>query len=59
MFIKAGLFGIDLNKPGSKEKVPEALGVVCGAVFLCTMVQLNLAPEVSDVLDPRPQQKFN
>ncbi|GFO32987.1 UDP-n-acetylglucosamine--dolichyl-phosphate n-acetylglucosaminephosphotransferase-like [Plakobranchus ocellatus] len=35
-FISANLFGIDLNKQ-TKKKVPEALGVVCGAVFLCTM----------------------
>ncbi|CAG5123607.1 unnamed protein product [Candidula unifasciata] len=39
MFIKANLYGIDLNKPvqNEKKKVPEALGVVCGAVFLATM----------------------
>ncbi|BFZ14153.1 hypothetical protein BsWGS_17192 [Bradybaena similaris] len=39
MFIKANLFGIDLNKPAQdeKKKIPEALGVVCGAVFLATM----------------------
>jgi len=33
MFIKAGLFGVDLNK-SSGEKVPEASGVVTGCVFL-------------------------
>ncbi|ESP04791.1 hypothetical protein LOTGIDRAFT_184756 [Lottia gigantea] len=33
MFIEAKLFGIDMSKT-SKQKVPEALGVVCGAVFL-------------------------
>uniref|UniRef100_A0A0B7AJS6 UDP-N-acetylglucosamine--dolichyl-phosphate N-acetylglucosaminephosphotransferase n=1 Tax=Arion vulgaris TaxID=1028688 RepID=A0A0B7AJS6_9EUPU len=40
MFIKANLFGIDLNKTvqnNEKKKIPEALGVVCGAVFLATM----------------------
>ncbi|KAK6173487.1 hypothetical protein SNE40_016928 [Patella caerulea] len=33
MFIKANLFGVDMSKT-TKKKVPEALGVVCGAVFL-------------------------
>ncbi|KAJ1519626.1 hypothetical protein ONE63_004899 [Megalurothrips usitatus] len=36
MFLKANLFGIDLNKQ-SKDKVPEALGVVTGSIFLVTM----------------------
>ncbi|XP_073949309.1 alg7 dolichyl-phosphate N-acetylglucosaminephosphotransferase [Choristoneura fumiferana] len=35
LFIKAGLCGIDLCKT-SKEKIPEALGVVSGCVFLVT-----------------------
>ncbi|XP_014274151.1 UDP-N-acetylglucosamine--dolichyl-phosphate N-acetylglucosaminephosphotransferase isoform X1 [Halyomorpha halys] len=35
-FIKANLFGIDLNK-NSKEKIPEAFGVVSGCMFLLTM----------------------
>lgn len=35
LFIKAGLGGIDLCKT-SKEKIPEALGVVSGCVFLVT-----------------------
>lgn len=35
MFIKANLYGIDLNK-SSGEKVPEATGVVTGQViYLC------------------------
>ncbi|XP_041988373.1 UDP-N-acetylglucosamine--dolichyl-phosphate N-acetylglucosaminephosphotransferase [Aricia agestis] len=33
LFIKAGLYGVDLCKV-SKEKIPEALGVVSGCVFL-------------------------
>lgn len=33
MFIKANLFGIDLNK-SSGDKVPEATGVITGCVFL-------------------------
>ncbi|XP_034195495.2 alg7 dolichyl-phosphate N-acetylglucosaminephosphotransferase [Osmia lignaria lignaria] len=36
MFIKANLYGIDLNK-NSGEKVPEALGVVTGCLFLITL----------------------
>ncbi|XP_063362030.1 UDP-N-acetylglucosamine--dolichyl-phosphate N-acetylglucosaminephosphotransferase [Cydia amplana] len=35
LFIKAGLGGIDLCKT-SKQKIPEALGVVSGCVFLVT-----------------------
>lgn len=33
MFINAGLKGKDIGKP-NKPEVPEAIGVVCGAVFL-------------------------
>ncbi|KAF2905694.1 hypothetical protein ILUMI_00478 [Ignelater luminosus] len=36
MFIKANLFGIDMSKRTS-EKVPEAIGVVSGCMFLVTM----------------------
>ncbi|XP_039273744.2 UDP-N-acetylglucosamine--dolichyl-phosphate N-acetylglucosaminephosphotransferase-like [Styela clava] len=36
LFVDANLFGRDMNKT-SKEKVPEALGVICGAIFLITM----------------------
>lgn len=35
--LKAGLSGLDMNKLGSKEgakRVPEALGLVSGVVFL-------------------------
>ncbi|XP_013187839.1 UDP-N-acetylglucosamine--dolichyl-phosphate N-acetylglucosaminephosphotransferase [Amyelois transitella] len=35
LFIKAGLFGIDLCKP-TKNKIPEAIGVVSGCIFLVT-----------------------
>ncbi|XP_005096228.1 UDP-N-acetylglucosamine--dolichyl-phosphate N-acetylglucosaminephosphotransferase isoform X1 [Aplysia californica] len=54
MFIKANLFGIDLNKPGSKEKVPEALGVVCGAVFLCTMFLFMPVPFYKQLAENTP-----
>uniref|UniRef100_A0A1B6CB88 UDP-N-acetylglucosamine--dolichyl-phosphate N-acetylglucosaminephosphotransferase n=2 Tax=Clastoptera arizonana TaxID=38151 RepID=A0A1B6CB88_9HEMI len=37
MFIKANLYGIDLNKT-SREKVPEAFGVVTGCIFLIALV---------------------
>ncbi|XP_043259666.1 UDP-N-acetylglucosamine--dolichyl-phosphate N-acetylglucosaminephosphotransferase [Colletes gigas] len=36
MFIKANLYGIDMNKSGG-EKVPEAFGVVSGCLFLITL----------------------
>nr|CAD7442647.1 unnamed protein product [Timema bartmani] len=36
MFIKAHLFGMDMSKT-SKDKVPEAQGVVSGCVFLVTL----------------------
>ncbi|XP_053613191.1 UDP-N-acetylglucosamine--dolichyl-phosphate N-acetylglucosaminephosphotransferase [Plodia interpunctella] len=35
LFIKAGLFGVDLCKP-TKNKIPEAVGVVSGCIFLVT-----------------------
>ncbi|XP_022815010.1 UDP-N-acetylglucosamine--dolichyl-phosphate N-acetylglucosaminephosphotransferase [Spodoptera litura] len=35
LFVKAGLFGIDLCKT-SKKKIPEAIGVISGCVFLIT-----------------------
>jgi len=40
-FLKAGLFGVDLNK-SSGEKVPEATGVITGCVFL--MITLLMIP---------------
>ncbi|CAH4037750.1 unnamed protein product [Pieris brassicae] len=36
LFINAGLYGVDLCKI-SKEKIPEAIGVVSGCVFLVTI----------------------
>ncbi|ELT97140.1 hypothetical protein CAPTEDRAFT_171012 [Capitella teleta] len=36
MFIKANLYGIDMSKT-SREKVPEAQGVICGAIYLIVM----------------------
>ncbi|KAK0178204.1 hypothetical protein PV328_002177 [Microctonus aethiopoides] len=36
MFIKANLFGSDMNKRNS-DKIPEALGVVSGCIFLITL----------------------
>ncbi|KAK3107213.1 hypothetical protein FSP39_009619 [Pinctada imbricata] len=36
MFIRVNLFGIDMSKQ-TKYKVPEAQGVICGAVFLVIM----------------------
>ncbi len=47
MFVKAGLFGIDLSKkrpppPAEPAKVPEATGVITGCIFL--MVTILLIP---------------
>ncbi|XP_026331518.1 UDP-N-acetylglucosamine--dolichyl-phosphate N-acetylglucosaminephosphotransferase-like, partial [Hyposmocoma kahamanoa] len=39
LFINAGLYGIDMCKT-SKNKVPEAIGVVSGCIFLVTSVLL-------------------
>lgn len=39
--LKAGLFGMDINKKGSKEgekKIPESLGLAAGVVFLVCIV---------------------
>ena len=36
-WLQAGLFGMDINKKGSREgekKVPESLGLASGVVFL-------------------------
>ncbi|KAK2580462.1 hypothetical protein KPH14_006204 [Odynerus spinipes] len=36
IFVKANLYGIDMSKKNS-QKIPEALGVVTGCIFLITM----------------------
>ncbi|KAK0042991.1 UDP-N-acetylglucosamine--dolichyl-phosphate N-acetylglucosaminephosphotransferase [Biomphalaria pfeifferi] len=53
MFLKANLCGIDLNKE-NKNKIPEALGVVCGAVFLCTMFLFMPMPFYKQLADNTP-----
>jgi len=56
MFIKANLFGIDLNK-SSGAKVPEATGVITGCVFL--MVTFLMIPmSYSDYLFQNNKQTF-
>jgi len=61
MFIKANLFGVDLNK-SSGEKVPEATGVITGCIFL--MVSFIMIPfTYSDYLleqttTPFPHSEF-
>jgi UDP-N-acetylglucosamine--dolichyl-phosphate N-acetylglucosaminephosphotransferase len=52
LFIKAGLYGRDLNKPPTKQEgadatqeqplVPEALGLVAAAVYLCGLCFFHL-----------------
>lgn len=39
--LKAGLFGLDINKKGSKEgekKIPESLGLASGVIFLVCII---------------------
>ena len=61
MFIKANLFGVDLNK-SSGVKVPEATGVITGCIFL--MVSFIMIPfTYSDYLleqttTPFPHSEF-
>jgi len=61
MFIKANLFGVDLNKT-TGEKVPEATGVITGCIFL--MISFIMIPfTYSDYLmeqnnTPFPHSEF-
>eukprot|EP00117_Sycon_ciliatum_P033503 scpid72565/ scgid25771/ UDP-N-acetylglucosamine--dolichyl-phosphate N-acetylglucosaminephosphotransferase; GlcNAc-1-P transferase; N-acetylglucosamine-1-phosphate transferase len=48
LFIKAHLFGRDLNK-SSDAKVPEALGVVAGMVFLVTRILYLVVSSISEL----------
>ncbi|XP_026501119.1 UDP-N-acetylglucosamine--dolichyl-phosphate N-acetylglucosaminephosphotransferase [Vanessa tameamea] len=50
LFINAGLFGIDLCKV-SKEKIPEAIGVVSGCVFLVTIFMFIPIVFGNDLMD--------
>jgi len=45
MFLKAGLYGVDLNKK-SGERVPEAVGVIVGCIFLM-LTLLSIPPAFS------------
>lgn len=47
IFVKANLFGRDLNK-NSDAKVPEALGVITGAIYLVTMFLFIPIPFLND-----------
>lgn len=49
MFVKANLYGIDMNKRSS-DKVPEAIGVVTGCVFLITMFLFIPVPFTNHIL---------
>nr|CAG4645586.1 EOG090X07N9 [Lynceus sp. MCZ IZ 141354] len=50
MFIKAGLFGVDLNKT-DKRQVPEATGVITGCVFLMILFLFIPFPFGQHLLD--------
>jgi len=43
-FIKANLFGIDLNKADKTKKVPEAVGIVVGITYLVSIICFILFP---------------
>ncbi|XP_060585630.1 UDP-N-acetylglucosamine--dolichyl-phosphate N-acetylglucosaminephosphotransferase-like [Ruditapes philippinarum] len=51
MFIRANLYGVDMSKK-SKLKVPEAAGVICGAVFLVIMFLFIPVPFYRHLADP-------
>ncbi|XP_076179374.1 alg7 dolichyl-phosphate N-acetylglucosaminephosphotransferase [Ptiloglossa arizonensis] len=50
IFIKANLYGIDMNKSGS-EKVPEALGIISGCIFLITLFLFIPIPFTNYIFD--------
>ncbi|XP_034942856.1 UDP-N-acetylglucosamine--dolichyl-phosphate N-acetylglucosaminephosphotransferase [Chelonus insularis] len=49
-FIKANLYGIDMNKRNG-GKIPEALGVVSGCIFLITLVLFIPIPFTNYIFD--------
>ncbi|KJE95172.1 dolichyl-phosphate acetylglucosaminephosphotransferase 1 [Capsaspora owczarzaki ATCC 30864] len=52
LFVNAGLFGMDLNKPiQNRVKVPEALGVICGAVYLICLFFFIPFPFIENLPD--------
>ncbi|EGD76659.1 hypothetical protein PTSG_08009 [Salpingoeca rosetta] len=60
---RAGIAGVDLNKPGSTKKIPEAVGVVCGLVYLVTLflyIPFHFDSFLlnSDKRDDFPHEKF-
>lgn len=57
MFIKAGLFGVDLNK-SSGVKVPEATGVITGCVFLMITLLMIPATYSSYLLEEEHKEAF-
>lgn len=57
MFVKAGLFGVDLNK-SSGAKVPEAAGVITGCVFLMLTTLMIPATYSSYLLGEDSRSQF-
>ncbi|XP_011267077.1 UDP-N-acetylglucosamine--dolichyl-phosphate N-acetylglucosaminephosphotransferase [Camponotus floridanus] len=59
MFVKANLYGIDMNKRTS-DKIPEAIGVVTGCIFLITMFLFIPVPFTDHILKNEnfPHDKF-
>jgi len=59
-FVKAGLYGVDLNK-SSGAKVPEATGVIAGCVFLMTtflMIPLTYSCYILDTCGSQAESSF-
>ncbi|KAK7105584.1 UDP-N-acetylglucosamine--dolichyl-phosphate N-acetylglucosaminephosphotransferase-like [Littorina saxatilis] len=52
MFIKANLFGVDMSKR-TKSKIPESMGVICGAVYLIIMFLFIPVPFYKHLADNR------
>lgn len=59
MFIKANLFGIDVHKR-KKVKLPEAMGVVAGCIYLITLFLFIPVPFSKHIADVRyfPHNEF-
>ncbi|KAH3812754.1 UDP-N-acetylglucosamine--dolichyl-phosphate N-acetylglucosaminephosphotransferase-like [Dreissena polymorpha] len=55
MFLRADLSGVDMSKR-AKNKIPEAMGVICGAVFLVIMFLFIPVPFYRHLADPNNKQ---
>lgn len=53
MFLKANLFGVDLNK-SSGEKVPEATGVITGSQYINNVFSYFILLKVEKIKNNTP-----